>query len=94
MTLVNENKGFKSYMREVEVVEHREEASNLFNTVKDKMIENFYESNTILACLILTQSLYNFKEVSEELKKIESTISHVFVVFAGIPLSKKRFTNR
>ncbi len=79
----------RGYLREVEVVEHREEPNKLFETIRDKMIENTYEPNTILVCLVLTPSLYDFRTLATKLADIKSTIKHVFVVFTGIFLTGK-----
>jgi len=89
MTLIEEKPdNFKGGFREIEVVEHRDKPEKIFGTIRDKMIEKYYEPNTILVCLVLSPSVYNFKVLSTELKKITSSIKHVFVVFAGISLAQ------
>jgi hypothetical protein len=80
---------YMGHMREIEIVEHRNEPEKIFETIRDKMIENAYESNTILVCLILTQSIsvYDFRSLASRLVGINSTLRHVFVVFTGILLT-------
>lgn len=92
MTLIKGKDGFKSHMREIEVVEHRNESSGLFDIIKNKMVEKSYEPNTILSCLLLTPDLYDLKELSEKLLDIKSSLSHIFIVFSGIPLNNKDTT--
>lgn len=90
ITLKEEKPGaYMGYMREVEVVEHRDEPNKLFETIRDKMTENTYASNTILVCLILTSStaVYDFHLLAKELSDVKSPIKHVFVVFTGMMLT-------
>ncbi len=90
MTLKQEKPGgYMSYLREVEVVEHRDEPEKIFNTIQCKMLEKSYEPNTILVCLVLSPALYDFKVLATELSSIKSTIKHVFVVFTGIMFTGK-----
>lgn len=78
---------YMGYMREIEVVEHRDEPSKIFETIRDKMVKKTYESNTILVCLALTPSMYDLRSLSARLSSIKSSIKHVFVVFTGIMLT-------
>lgn len=90
MTLKEEKPGaYMGYMREIEVVEHRDGPSKLFETIRVKMTEKTYASNTILVCLVLTSSaaVYDFRSLSTELAGVQSPIKHVFVVFTGIMLT-------
>lgn len=90
MTLKEEKPGgYMSYLREVEVVEHRNEPEKIFYTIQKKMLEKVYEPNTILVCLVLSPALYDFKSLATELSSIESTLKHVFVVFTGIMFTGK-----
>jgi hypothetical protein len=79
---------YMGYMREVEVVEHRDEPNKIFETIRDKMVKKAYEANTILVCLILTPAIYDLKRLSELLGTVKSTMKHVFVVFAGAGMSE------
>lgn len=81
-------------LREVEVVEHRGNKNELFNTLKDKLTLKQYEANTVLVCLLLTQDIYDLKELSTKLKEVKTTISHVFVVFSGILLDNLEKSDR
>lgn len=88
MTLREDEPGaYRGYMREVEVVEHRDEPEKIFDTIRDKMVENTYESNTILVCLVLTPSAYDFRLLATKLTEVPSTLKHVFAVFTGILLT-------
>lgn len=88
MTLRQEkNDAYMGYMREVEVVEHREEPENIFDVIRNKMIENTYESNTILVCLVLTPAIYDLQKLATMLSPIKSSLKHVFVIFTGILLT-------
>lgn len=82
------NGAYMGYMREVEVVEHRNEPEKVFETIRNKMVDNNYQLNTILACLVLTPAIYDFKKLSTMLTPIESTLKHLFVVFTGTMLTK------
>jgi len=87
MTLKEEKpSSYMGHLREVEIVEHRNKPEEIFETIRDKMVENQYEPNTILVCLVLVKaiSVYDFKSLSLELAKVKSTIKHVFVVFTGV----------
>lgn len=93
MTLTQEKPdAFKLYMREVEVVEHRDQPENIFNVIRDKMTKKSYESNTILVCLGLTPAVYDFKSLSTELNNVTSSLKHIFVIFAGISLTQDKIT--
>lgn len=83
MTLRQEAKSAKGYMRNIEVVEHRSEPNKIFDVIRDKMVENVYESNSVLVCLSLTPGVYNFEHLSARLAGVTSSLKHVFVVFAG-----------
>lgn len=87
--ILNEDQpgAYRGYMREIEVVEHRDEPEKIFDTIRNKMVENTYESNTILVCLVLTPSAYDFRSLATKLAEIPSTLKHVFVVFTGILLT-------
>jgi len=88
MTLREEKPGgYRGYMREIEVVEHRDEPEKIFDTIRDKMIQNTYEPNTILVCLVLTPSAYDFRLLATKLAEVPSTLKHIFVVFTGILLT-------
>ena len=88
MTFRDEEVGaYRGYMREVEVVEHRDRPELIFDTVQRKMVENSYESNTILVCLVLTPAIYGLKGLATRLASITSSIKHVFIVFSGISLA-------
>jgi len=93
MTLTQEKPdALMSYMREVEVVEHRDKPENIFNVIRDKMTKKSYESNTVLVCLALTPAVYDFKSLSTELTNVTSTLKHIFVMFAGISLTQDKIT--
>lgn len=93
MTLVQEKPdALKGYMREIEVVEHRDKPEQIFDVIRNKMIEKSYESNTILVCLSLTPAVYDFKVLSTKLISITSSLKHVFVMFAGISLTQSDIT--
>ena len=78
------------YMREVEVVEHREEPDKLFDTIKDKLTKNSYESNTVLGCLVLTPAMYDLKHLASQVAQIRSSVKHVFVVFSGMFMTQEK----
>ena len=89
MTLRQEKNGvYMGYLREVEVVEHREAPENIFDVIRNKMAENTYESNTILVCLALTPAIYNLKKLATMLVSIKSSLKHIFVVFTGVALTQ------
>ena len=90
MTLKQEKSdAYMGYMREVEVVEHRDTNPNkILDVIRNKMIENVYEPNTILVCLALTPAIYNFQKLARMLASVESSLKHVFVVFSGISLNQ------
>lgn len=89
MTLKQEKNGaYMGYMREVEVVEHRDALEKIFNVIRNKMVEKTYESNTILVCLALTPAIYNFQKLATMLVPIKSSLKHIFVVFTGVSLTK------
>lgn len=89
MTLKQEKNGaYMGYMREVEVVEHRDAPEKIFNVIRNKMVEKTYESNTILVCLALTPAIYNFQKLATMLAPIKSSLKHIFVVFTGVSLTK------
>lgn len=88
MTLKNEGGVAKSYIRGVEVVEHRDKPERVFETIRGKMVETNYESNTILVCLILTQAVYDLQKLASMLTPVKSSLKHVFVVFSGVSIDK------
>jgi len=89
MTLRQEKNGaYMGYMREVEVVEHRNSPEKIFDVIRNKMVENTYESNTILVCLVLTPAIYDLQKLATMLSQIESSLKHVFVVFTGALLTQ------
>lgn len=75
------------FMREVEVVQHRDEPAQIIKTITNKMVENNYDANSLLACLVLSGSFYNFRDLSAELRDIISTTKHVFVIFPGMMIT-------
>lgn len=90
MTLREDKPGaYRGYMREIEVVEHRDKPEKIFDTIRDKMVQNTYEPDTILVCLVLTPSVYDFRLLAAKLAEVSSTLKHVFVVFTGILLTGK-----
>lgn len=80
--------GFTGCLREIEVVEHRDDPEKLFNTIESKLMENAYPANTVLVCLVLTPATYDFKKLAEKVRPIDSSVKHVFVIFAGAPFSE------
>lgn len=89
MTLKQEKNGAcMGYLREVEVVEHREAPEKIFDTIRNKMIEKTYEPNTILVCLVLTPAIYDLKKLATILSSIKSPLKHIFVVFTGVLLTQ------
>lgn len=91
MTLTQEKPdALKGYLREVEVVEHRDKPEQIFDVIHNKMIEKSYESNTILVCLALTPAVYDFNTLAKKLAEITSSLKHVFVMFAGIALNQSK----
>ena len=93
MTLTQEKPdALKGYMREVEVVEHRDKPEQIFDVIRNKMIEKSYENNTILVCLALTPAVYDFNMLAKKLVGITSSLKHVFVMFAGIALNQSNIT--
>ncbi|PIS39860.1 MAG: hypothetical protein COT32_02840, partial [Candidatus Nealsonbacteria bacterium CG08_land_8_20_14_0_20_36_22] len=66
-------------IREIEVVEYIE--GSLLKTIRDKLKNKSYEPNTILVCLLSpkTSEVFNFPTLSEQLKKIELPLSHIFL---------------
>jgi len=91
MTLHEDHPGsFRAHLREIEVVEHRTSPEQIFNTIHKKMTLKMYDSNTILVCLVLTPSLYNFQSLANKLKGISSSVGHVFVVFIGTSLTNSK----
>lgn len=89
MTLRQEKNGaYMGYMREVEVVEHRDAPEKIFDVIQNKMVEKTYESNTILVCLALTPAIYDFQKLTTMLATIKSPLKHIFVVFTGVSLTQ------
>lgn len=89
MTLIQEKPdALKGYLREVEVEEHRDKPEQIFDVIRNKMIEKSYENNTILVCLALTPAVYDFNTLAKKLAEITSSLKHVFVMFAGIALNQ------
>lgn len=90
MTLKQEtNEVYMGYMREIEVVEHRDNnPEKILDVIRNKMTENVYEPNTILVCLALTPAIYNFQKLATELTSVCSSLQHIFVVFSGISLTQ------
>ncbi|OGF87198.1 hypothetical protein A3B19_03105 [Candidatus Giovannonibacteria bacterium RIFCSPLOWO2_01_FULL_46_32] len=89
MTLRQEKNGaYMGYMREVEVVEHRDASEKILDVIRSKMAEKTYESNTILVCLALTPAIYDFQKLATMLASIKSSLKHIFVVFTGISLTQ------
>lgn len=82
----DEKNGQKGLMREVQVVEHREDSGEIFDTIFEKISETAYSPDMILVCLALTNGIYNFELLSERLKQTPSTFEHIFLVFAGVGL--------
>ncbi len=82
------NDAYMGYLREVEVVEHRDAPEKIFDAIRNKMIEKAYESNTILVCLVLTPAIYDLQKLAKMLSLIKSSLKHVFVVFTGISLTQ------
>ena len=82
-TFAEESNGYTGLMREVEVVEHRTVAENLFETLSKKMTEKSYGTNTTLACLLLTPDVYDLEALSEKISNLHSKLDHVFVIFSG-----------
>jgi hypothetical protein len=88
MTLMKEGNGaYMAHMRQVEVVEQRDQPETLFGLIQNKMVKKNYESNTVLVCLLLTPEIYDLQKLAIELVEIKSSIKHVFVIFSGIPMS-------
>jgi hypothetical protein len=88
MTLKQEKNGaYMGYMREIEVVEHRNTPESIVDVIKNKMVENTYEPNTVLVCLALTPAIYDFQKLATKLVGIKSSLKHIFVVFTGMPLT-------
>ncbi len=84
MTIVEEIKGaYKGYLREIQVVEHRAEPESVIEGIRDKMLENSYEPNTVLACLGLTPGIHNFEFLANQLASVQSQLKHIFIVFPG-----------
>ena len=93
MTLIEEKPNiFRGYIREVEVVEHRDKPEQIFNVIRNKMTKNSYEKNTILVCLALTPAVYDFNMLAKKLSEIASSLKHVFVIFAGASLTQSNIT--
>ena len=93
MTLTQEKPdSLKGYMREVEVVEHRDKPEQIFDVIRNKMTEKSYEKNTILVCLSLTPAVYDFNVLAKKLAEITSSLKHVFVMFAGVSLTQSNIT--
>ncbi len=82
------NDAYKGYIREVEVVEHRDAPEKIFDAIRDKMVEKNYESNTVLVCLALTPAFYNLQKLARMLSLIKSSLKHIFVVFTGVSLTQ------
>lgn len=82
-TFAESRDGYVGLMREVEVVEHRLDSTDLVETIKRKMLKKAYGTNTILACLVLTPDVYDFENLSRELMNVESHLDHIFLVFTG-----------
>lgn len=83
MTFREEEKGVWGSIREIEVVEHRNDPTELKNEFIKKLTEKSYLPNTTLVCLGLTPAIYDLRRLAQDLSKIESKIKYVFMVFAG-----------
>lgn len=81
----------KVWLREIEVVQHRDEPNKVFETIERKMVEKAYEEKDILVCLVLSRGVdvYNFRLLSDKLKEVKSSLKYVFVAFTGMLLSDK-----
>jgi hypothetical protein len=79
--------GLKGFLREFEVVEHRDEPHLLFKTIEKKMTAKAYGPDFALICLVLTPQVYDLESLSLKLQTIDSSLVYVFVVFAGAGVS-------
>ncbi|MFA6463771.1 MAG: hypothetical protein WCV55_02075 [Candidatus Paceibacterota bacterium] len=79
-----DGKGMKVMMREIEMVEHRTDPELLFDVIKKKLVDKFYNSDTVLVCFVLSPAVHDLKLLSEKLEKVSSEFCHVFVIFLGV----------
>lgn len=86
-TFYQEQKGIKGFMREVEVVEHRD--SDLFVTLENKLKDSSYTADTIFVCIVFSSGLYNFDVLSQRLQNTRYASEHIFLVFGGSMLGDR-----
>lgn len=82
-TFVEKNGSITGMLREIEVVEYRNKSDDLYELIKKKMTRKAYASNTVLACLVLSPEIYDFRELAIRITLINSSLRHVFMVFSG-----------
>ena len=74
-------------VHEVEVVEYI--GGSLLKTIRDKLKNKSYEPNTILICLLSPKASgsFSFSTLSEQLKKFDLPLSHIFLTFHGFHIT-------
>ena len=76
-------------VREVEVVEYI--GGSLLRTIRNKLKNKSYEPNTILICLLSPKTsasvVFDFLTLSEQLKKFNLPLSHIFLAFHGFQVT-------
>jgi len=77
----------KGGLREIEVVEHRSNDKTILERLKGKILDGSYNPDTVFVCLTLVPCVYDFKKLSEDLKKIIPKQTHAFVVMHGVQFS-------
>lgn len=83
---IKTDKGFpEMYVREVEVVEHKE--GDLLDTVRNKLSGKQYEPNTILVCYVSQGGFFDLKKQSEVILREATSLEHIFFVFPGLLVS-------
>lgn len=69
--------------REVEVMEYF--GGSLLDAIRRKLRNKSYEENTMLVCLLSPEniSFFNFKQLSEEIKRESLPLKHIFAIGHG-----------
>lgn len=72
-------------LREIEVVEHRDNDKTILERLTEKT-DGGYSKDTVAICLVFVGGVYDFKAISDELKKQNSGLQHAFLVAHGMQL--------
>ncbi len=85
-TILQKNGLKKMHVKEVEVVEHL--SGKVSDTIRKKLSEKAYESNTILVCFVTQGGVYDFEEEAKIISKESLGLDNIFCVFLGAKLNE------